>query len=115
MSDRSRPEEPLLDLPEEEAIGGEHIDHQIQKAQEQLFAIKRQQEQLDKQKRELEELSRRQELLQSGKGEMLEKYTRPMVVLERDTYEAQKRVEQLQSIQEGFAQHLDVLESINPK
>lgn len=108
-------DEPLLDLPEEEGLSSEHLDNQVQRAQEELLSLKRKQEQIEKQKRELEELSRRQEQLQAGKGEMLEKFTRAMVVLERENYEAKKRVELLESIHDTFAQHMDVLEAINPK
>jgi len=113
MTDRPNPTEPLLDLQEEEGL--EHLDSQVQKAQEQLLALKRQQELIEKQKRELEELSRRQEQLQQGRGEMIEQFTRALVVLEREGYDAQKRVEQLRGIHESFVQHLDVLETINPK
>jgi DNA repair exonuclease SbcCD ATPase subunit len=113
MTDRQNPTEPLLALHEEEGL--EHLDSQVQKAQEQLLSLKRQQEAIEKQKRELEELSRRQEQLQLGRGEMVEQFTRALVVLERETYDAQKRVEQLRGIYESFAQHLDILEAINPK
>ncbi len=107
--------EALLELQEEEGMSTEHLDSQVQKAQEQLVQLKRQQEQIEKQKRELEELSKRQEQLQQGKAEMTEKFTRALVVLERETYEAQKRVEQLKGMHESFSQHLGVIEGINPK
>jgi len=110
------PNEPLLDLPENgDELSSEQLDLQVQRAQEQLLVLKRQQDQIEKQKRELEELSRRQEQLQQGKSEMLEKFTRSSVVLDRELFEAQKRVEMLREIHESFVQHLDVLESINPK
>lgn len=116
MPERSRPSnDPELELPEDDSLSGEHLDNQVQKAQEQLVALKRQQEQIEKQKRELEELSRRQEQLQDGRQEMLERFTRAIVVLERETYEAQKRVELLQGIHDSFSSHVSVLESINPK
>ena len=70
---------------------------------------------IEKQKRELEELSKRQEQLQQGKAEMVEKFTRTLVVLERQTYDTEKRVENLKTIHENFLQHLAILESINPK
>lgn len=113
MVDRPAEHEPLLDLQEDEGL--EHLDSQVQKAQEQLLQLKRQQEQIEKQKRELEELSRRQEMLQEGRAEMIEQFTRALVVLERETFDAQKRVEQLRSAHESFAQHLDVLEAMNPR
>ena len=109
------PNEPFLDLPESDDISTEQLDLQVQKAQEQLLSLKRQQDLIEKQKRELEELSKRQEQLNQGRSEMVEKFTRASVVLERETFEAQKRVELLRDIYESFSQHLHVLESINPK
>jgi chromosome segregation ATPase len=115
MAERAKQKESLLELQEEEINSTEHLDSQVQKAHEQLLQLKRQQEQIEKQKRELEELSKRQEQLQQGKTEMTEKFTRALVVLERETYDAQKRVEQLRSMHESFAQHLGIIEAINPK
>ena len=109
------PTEPFLDLPEGDDLSAEQLNAQVQKAQDQLVSLKRQQEVIEKQKRELEELSRRQEQLQQGRMEMMEKFTRAAVVLERETFDAQKRVEQLRDIQDTFSQHMHVLESINPK
>jgi multidrug resistance efflux pump len=107
--------EPFLDLPDEHSGSPELLDSQVQRAQEQLLQLKRQQEQIEKQKRELEELSRKQEDLEKGRAEMIEKLTRSLVVIERETYEAEKRVEQLRLTNATFAQHLDSLERINPK
>ena len=113
MPERLRETDPLLNLQEDESV--EHLDDQVQKAQEQLIQLKRQQELIEKQKRELEELSRRQEQFQQGKTEMMENFTRSLVVLEREIYDSQKRVEQLRAINESFIQHVATLESINPK
>src|ERR1700689_4064076 len=106
MPERIRETEPVLNLDEDESV--ERLDDQVQKAQEQLLVLKRQQEQIEKQKRELEELSRRQEQFQQGKGEMVEYFTRALVIVERQVYDAQKRVEQLRSINESFNQHLAI-------
>jgi len=115
MPERLRPIEQMLDLNEEENVSAEHLDNQVQKAQEQLLQLKRQQEQIEKQKRELEELSRRQEELERGRAEMSDKLTRSLVVLEREAYEAQKKMEQLRATRESFAQHLEILEAIDPR
>jgi chromosome segregation ATPase len=114
MAEKSRPLEQMLDLPEEEA-STEHLDNQVQKAQEQLLQLKRQQEQIEKQKRELEELSRRQDELEQGRGEMTDKLTRALVVLEREAYNAQSRLEQIRLARESFAQHLELVEAIDPR
>jgi cell division protein FtsB len=115
MPDRIRPIEQMLDLNDDESVSAEHLDSQVQKAQEQLLALKRQQEQIEKQKRELEELSRRQEELERGRAEMTDKLTRSLVVLEREAFDAQKRMEQLRATRESFGQHLELLEAIDPR
>jgi predicted RNase H-like nuclease (RuvC/YqgF family) len=115
MPEKVRPMEQMLELTEEESLSPEHLDEQVQKAQEQLLQLKRQQEQIEKQKRELEELSRRQEELEHGRAEMTDKLTRSLVVLEREAYDTQRRLEQLRAMRESFTQHLQLLEAIDPK
>ena len=114
MPEKIRPVEQMLEL-SEEAINPEHLDSQVQKAQDQLLQLKRQQEQIEKQKRELEELSRRQEELDRGRAEMSDKLARSLVVLEREAYDTQKKLEQLRVTRESFGQHLELIEAIDPK
>src|SRR6266513_4921680 len=114
MPEKIRPIEQMLEL-SEDAISPEHLDSQVQKAQDQLLQLKRQQEQIEKQKRELEELSRRQEELEHGRAEMSDKLTRALVVLEREAYSAQNRLEQVRGARESFAQHLELIEAIDPR
>ena len=115
MAEKLRSIETMLELNEEEGLSPEHLDSQVQKAQEQLLQLKRQQEQIEKQKRELEELSRRQEELERGRSEMTDKLSRSLVVLEREAYDSQTRLEQLRATRESFAQHLGLIEAIDPK
>src|ERR1700760_1371136 len=115
MPERLRPIEQMLELNEEDGASTEHLDSQVQKAQEQLLQLKRQQEQIEKQKRELEELSRRQEELERGRTGMLDKLTRSLVGLEREAYDTQKKLEQIRSTRESFGQHLELIEAIDPK
>lgn len=115
MAEKIRPIEQMLELNEEESLSPEHLDSQVQKAQEQLVQLKRQQEQIEKQKRELEELSRRQEELERGRSDMTDKLTRSLVVLEREAYDSQKKLEQLRATRESFGQHLELIEAIDPK
>src|SRR6184192_2951432 len=115
MAEKLRQVEQMLELSEDEANSPEHLDSQVQKAQEQLLQLKRQQEQIEKQKRELEELSRRQEELERGRAEMTDKLTRSLVVLEREAYETQSKLEQLRATRESFGHHLKLIEGIDPK
>ena len=114
MPEKIRPIEQMLEL-NEESMSPEHLDSQVQKAHEQLLQLKRQQEQIEKQKRELEELSRRQEELERGRAEMTDKLTRSLVVLEREAYDTQKKLEQIRATRESFGQHLELIEGIDPK
>lgn len=114
MPEKIRPIEQMLEL-SEEANSPEHLDSQVQRAQEQLLQLKRQQDQIEKQKRELEELSRRQEELERGRAEMSDKLTRSLVILEREAYDTQKKLEQLRTTRESFGQHLELIEAIDPK
>ena len=104
----------MLELSEDE-MSPEHLDSQVQKAQDQLLQLKRQQEQIEKQKRELEELSRRQEELERGRAEITDKLTRSLVILEREAYDTQKKLEQIRATRESFGQHLELIEAIDPK
>jgi hypothetical protein len=115
MPEKIRPIEQMLELSQEEPLSPEHLDNQVQKAQEQLLQLRRQQEQIEKQKRELEELSRKQEELERGRAEMSDKLTRSLVILEREAYDAQKRLEQVRAMRESFGQHLELIEGIDPK
>ena len=114
MAEKIRPVEQMLELNEDD-VSAENLDSHVQKAQEQLLQLKRQQEQIEKQKRELEELSRRQDELEHGRGEMSDKLTRALVVLEREAYNAQSRLEQIRVARESFAQHLELIEAIDPR
>ena len=115
MAERIRPIEQMLELSEEETMSPELLDSQVQKAQEQLLQLRRQADQIEKQKRELEELSRRQEELERGRAEMTDKLSRSLVILEREGYDSQKKLEQIRATHESFTQHLQLLESIEPK
>jgi predicted RNase H-like nuclease (RuvC/YqgF family) len=115
MAERIRPIEQMLELSDEEAMSPELLDSQVQKAQEQLLHLRRQADVIEKQKRELEELSRRQEELERGRAEMNDKLSRSLVILEREGYDCQKKLEQIRTTHESFTQHLQLLESIDPK
>lgn len=108
----SQPSQDSFDLSEDD-VSPEHLDSQVQKAQEQLLLLKRQQDSIEKQKRELEELSLKQEQLQVGRTEMIEKFTRALVYIEREESESQRREEMLRSARENFSLHLDYFKNLD--
>jgi hypothetical protein len=112
MVDRPRSSQDSFDLSEDD-VSPEHLDSQVQKAQEQLLFLKRQQDNIERQKRELEELSLKQEQLQIGRTEMIEKFTRALVYIEREESESQRREEMLRSARENFTLHLDYFKNLD--
>jgi hypothetical protein len=46
---------------------------------------------------------------------MTDKLTRSLVILEREAYDTQKKLEQLRATRESFGQHLELIEGIDPK
>jgi hypothetical protein len=46
---------------------------------------------------------------------MADKMTRSLVVLEREAYNTQSRLEQIRAARETFGQHLELIEAIDPK
>ena len=81
MPDNLTHTEQDLNLPEQNRGPGAMLDSQVQKAQEQLLQLRRQQELIEKQKRELEELSHRQDELERGKSEMIDKFIRALGII----------------------------------
>lgn len=112
MVDRPRSSQDSFDLSEDD-VSPEHLDSQVQKAQEQLLSLKRQQDSIERQKRELEELSLKQEQLQMGRTEMIEKFTRALVYIEREESDTQRREEMLRSARENFSLHLDYFKNLD--
>jgi chromosome segregation ATPase len=111
MADRTKD---VLDFDDEESTS-EELQSQVQKAQDELADLKRRSEQIERDKLRLEELSRRQDELETGRAEMIDKFTRSMVVIQRETKDAEKRLDQLNETHESFTSHLRGLEAINPK
>jgi len=104
----------LLSVEGEGTLTPEQLADDVARTQEKLANLRREQESLEKQKRELEDLARRQEEFQSGRGELVDKLTRGLAFLERQTTETHRRVEQLEGATGNFRSHLASLEGIDP-
>lgn len=111
-SDRHQDSDSYLNLSSDDP--GELTD-KVQQVRAELESLKQKQEEIEREKARLEELKRRQDSLDEGRSDMLDKLTRAMVVVQRETEESQKRVEQLAAIHHSFSQHLQQIESISPR
>ena len=116
MPDPRSTRDDFLDLDEAaNAPTVEQIDDQVAQAQERLLSLKRQAEQLEREKQKLEELSRRQDQFDTGRTEMVDKFTSSLVGIQRETDQTLKRLEILKNVQASFTEYLQELEAINPK
>ena len=97
------------------SMAPENLAERVQTTQQRLSVLRAEAEALEKEKLQFEALSRQQKDFMQGRAEMAEKLGRSIAMLDRETYEAQKRVEQLLVIKDSFHQHLDVVESLNPE
>jgi hypothetical protein len=91
------------------------MDHKVKAAQEQLLQLRMQQEEIERQKQHLETLRVKQERFIAGKRDLLEKIGRSSNAVERELYDAQKRVEELSFTHDDFKRHLDILRSLQPE
>ncbi len=113
MSDFPNNGDELLDL--DEGPSAEELQNQVKRAQSELLQLRERQNQIEKEKLRLEELTRKQEELEHGRNEVADKLARAIVVVQRETEEAQRRLEQLNAIQDSFSEHLHNLDAIDPK
>lgn len=110
-SDFRQDPDPYLELED----SPEDLGEEVQKTNTELEKLKRQLEDIEKQKMRLEELKRRQDELETGRHDLIDKFTRSLATVQRETEEAQKRLEQLHQIHNSFTNHLRYIESINAK
>ena len=111
-SDQLNESDSYLEL---ESTSAEDLGEEVHKTNTELEKLRRQLQDIEKQKQRLEELRKRQEELENGRSEMLDKLTRSLGTVQRETEETQKRLEQLHAIHNSFTQHLRYIDSINPK
>lgn len=104
-----------LVLPAETMSHGSDLEERVQTTQHRLSQLRQEAEALEQEKLRFEELSRQQKEFMQGRVEMGEKLTKALTHLDRETYEAQRRVEQLLVIKDTFNHHLDVIDSLNPE
>jgi len=113
MSDFQNDHDELLDL--EEGPSAEELQNQVKRAQSELLQLRERQNQIEKEKIRLEELTRKQDELEHGRNELIDKLVRSITLVQRETEESQRRLEQLTNIHDSFAEHLHRIEEIDPK
>lgn len=93
----------------------ESVDMKVKAAQEQLLQLRAQQEEIERQKQHLENLRVKQERFVAGKRELLDKLNRAATHVERELYEAQKRVDDFNTTNDELRRHLEILKALQPE
>lgn len=97
------------------SLAPENLAERVQMTQQRLTNLRAEADALEREKLQFEELSRKQKEFMGGRTEMSEKLSRAIAMLDRESYESQKRVEQLLVIKDSFHQHLDIVQTMNPE
>ncbi len=104
-----------LVLPPEDHGGKGNIEARVQSTQDRLSQLRAEAEALEREKVQFEELSLKQRQFMDGRAEMVDKLHRSVTMLDRETFEAQKKAEQMSALRANFSQHLDVVAALAPE
>ena len=93
----------------------EDFGAKLHEAQEKLLELRQQQENLERQRSDLEELRGKQDRFLKGRVDVVERLNKGLTRLDRDTFQARKRLEMIDHAKQNFSKHLDAIEALNPE
>ncbi|MDF1741598.1 MAG: hypothetical protein P1U86_20715 [Verrucomicrobiales bacterium] len=93
----------------------EDLNDEYQQAQDQLRQLRQQEEQIKRQAAELEELTQKEEQFKTGRTEVCEDLTSYLAILERESNDAQRIVEDCAAAQERLDLHLSNINALRPE
>ncbi len=93
----------------------EDLNDEYQHAQDQLRQLRQQEEQIKRQAAELEELTQKEDQFKTGRAEVCEDLTSYLAILERESNEAQRIVEDCAAAQERLDLHLSNINALRPE
>lgn len=93
----------------------EDLDDEYQAAQDKLRELRQQEEQIKRQAAELEELTKKEQLFKSGRTEVCEELHRYLGILDRESAEAQRVLEDCAAAHERLESHLASINSLRPE
>jgi chromosome segregation ATPase len=93
----------------------ENMDQRVHIAQERLSRLRKEAEEIEREKVALEDLRRKQQGFLNGRTEMLERMSRAVALLDRETQDNRRKIEQMLVMRETFADHMDAVQSLTPE
>ncbi len=92
-----------------------HSPTDLKKKQEELLHLRHTLEQKEREANHLEQRRQKEERFTSGRREMGERFSRALVKLERELYNAHKAIEEISTAKNSFDRHIDILRSLQPE
>lgn len=93
----------------------ENMDQRVHLAQERLSRLRKEAEEIEREKSQLEDLRRKQQGFIQGRTEMMERLSRAIALLDRETQDNRRKVEQMHIMRETFAEHMDAVHGLTPE
>lgn len=103
---------------EEDLYGGpmnENMDQRVHLAQQRLALIRKEAEDIEREKQALEDLRRKQQGFTQGRGEMMERLSRAVALLDREATDNHRKIEQMRVMRECFADHMEAVHQLAPE
>lgn len=113
-SEQEAAEEFVLPPQDSVPLPSENLEERVMTTQNRLTQLRMEAEALEREKQQFEELSRKQKDFMNGRADVADKLNRGIAALDRDTYEAHKRAEQLQLLRDIYQHHMERVESLTP-
>ena len=92
-----------------------HGPTDLRKKQEELLHLRHALEQKEREANQLELRRQKEERFTNGRRDMGERFSRALVKLERELYNAHKAIEEISIAKNSFDRHLDILRSLHPE
>ena len=107
------------DFAQEEDLYGspmdENMDHRVHIAQERLSRLRKEAEDIEREKMALEDLRRKQNGFMQGRIEMVDRLSRAVALLDRETQDSRRKIEQMLVMRETFADHMEAVHGLVPE
>lgn len=93
----------------------ENMDQRVHLAQERLSRLRKEADDIEREKHALEELRRKQQGFIHGRTDMLERLSRAVALLDRESTDSRRKIEQMLFMREAFAEHMEAVHSLTPE
>jgi hypothetical protein len=93
----------------------DNMDQRVHLAQERLSRLRKEADEIEREKSALEELRRKQQGFIQGRAEMLERLSRAVGLLDRESTDNRRKIEQMILMRDSFAEHMDAVHSLTPE